>query len=228
MKIINNILSSAVILLLALLLMAGTAGAAGFQNATTTNGSKETDTSIPGYPSNQSEGGYITNIEIWTANTQTQKWQGYYGNVSGNIYLNDSSENSMYNWTVNLNNTSVYATTNSTLPDFAVLYNISSSVLTTLWSFTASSDDISHTYVNITETRDFAGQTVVNPLSATTVKGFRDYVIAGGTAAKGDVLWAGVINSAGVGFKDQDSDYELLVPADPTGADIYYFYIELL
>ena len=230
MKLINNILSSAVILLLALLLMTGTAGAAGFQNTTTTNGSKETDSSQTGYPSNQSEGGYITNIEIWTANTQTQKWQGYYGNVSGNIYLNSSSDQSMYAWTVDLNNTFVYATTNSTLPNTASLYNITNSSLDTLWNFSASSDSISNTYLNTTESKTFAGKTVVNPLGATTSAGYSDYVIAGvgSGAVKADVLWAGLINVSKTGFKGQNADYELLVPADSYLADVYYFYIELL
>lgn len=230
MKIINmNILSSAVTLSLVLLLMAGTAGAAGFQNATTTNGSKETDSSIPGYPSNQSEGGYITNIEIWTANTQTQKWQGYYGNVSGNIYLNSSSDQSMYAWTVDLNNTFVYATTNSTLPNTDSLYNITNSSLDTLWGFSASSDNISNTYLNTSGNQNFAGKTVVDPLGATTSAGYSDYVIAdvGSGAVKADVLWAGLINVSKTGFKGQNADYELLVPVS-SSAELYYFYIELL
>ncbi|MCX9082674.1 MAG: hypothetical protein OIN83_10800 [Candidatus Methanoperedens sp.] len=221
---------SAGIILMSLLLVVGTAGAADFQNATTTNGSKETSPSQTGYPSNQSEGGYITNIEIYTANSQTQKWQGYYGNVSGSIYLNDSSSNSMYAWTVDLNNTFVYATINSTLPNTAGLYNITNSSLDTLYNFTASSDSISNTYFNYTGSQNFAGRTVVNPLSATTSAGYSDYVVSDveSGAVKNDILWAGLINVSKTGFKGQDADYELLVPVDSYLADIYYFYIELL
>ena len=224
-----NALLSAAILLLALLLIAGTASAAGFQNATGVNGTSETDASVIGYSSNQSAGGYVTQIDIYTANTQTQKWQGYYGNVSGNIYLNSSSDQSMYAWTVDLNNTFVYATTNSTLPNTAELYNITNSSLDTLWGFSASSDSISNTYLNTTESKTFAGKTVVNPLGATTSVGYKDYVIAdvSSSAVKADVLWAGLINVSKTGFKGQNADYELLVPVS-SSAELYYFYIELL
>ena len=220
---------SAGIIVLALLLMAGSAAAAGFQNATTTNGSKETSPSQTGYPSNQSEGGYITNIEIYTANSQTQKWQGYYGNVSGNIYLNDSTDNSMYTWVVNLTNTFVYATTNSTLPSWSSLVVADNASLDSLWNFGASSDNITNTYVPSAATPNFAGRSVANPLNVTTAAGYLDYVVAGvDVSTKTNVLWAGTIYSGMTNFKGNPADYELLVPVDPTGPDVYYFYIELL
>jgi len=56
-NIVNNLLSTA-ILLLALLLIAGTASAADFSNSTIVNGTSETASSVIGYVSNQSIGGY--------------------------------------------------------------------------------------------------------------------------------------------------------------------------
>jgi len=224
-----NALLSAAILLLALLLIAGTASAAGFQNATGVNGTSETDASVIGYSSNQSAGGYVTQIDIYTANTQTQKWQGYYGNVSGNIYLNDSTDNSMYTWVVNLTNTFVYATTNSTLPSWSSLVVADNASLDSLWNFGASSDNITNTYVPSAATPNFAGRSVANPLNVTTAAGYLDYVVAGvDVSTKTNVLWAGTIYSGMTNFKGNPADYELLVPVDPTGPDVYYFYIELL
>ena len=55
-NIVNNLLSTA-ILLLALLLIAGTASAADFSNSTIVNGTTETAASVTGYVSNQSKGG---------------------------------------------------------------------------------------------------------------------------------------------------------------------------
>lgn len=47
--------------------------------------------------------------------SNTQTWQGYYGNVTGTVQLADSGDFVMYNWTLATPSGEVYATTNSTV-----------------------------------------------------------------------------------------------------------------
>ncbi len=55
----------------------------------------------PSVPGNISAfAGNITEIIFPEGSGITQSWQGYFGNVSGEIILSDSSKNIMYNWTL--------------------------------------------------------------------------------------------------------------------------------
>ena len=63
---------------------------------------------------NASQGGYVTEINL-SATTQTGKWQGYYGNITGGISLKDTGGASMFDWTATITG-EVIATTNSSTP----------------------------------------------------------------------------------------------------------------
>jgi len=58
--------------------------------------------------------GNATEIDI-TGDSITQSWQGYYGNVSGTITLDDASNYSMYNWTLASPEGEVYASNSSSV-----------------------------------------------------------------------------------------------------------------
>jgi hypothetical protein len=220
-------LLSAGILLITLLLMAGMASAGeALVNTTLFNGTTETYVPTAGYLSNTSQGGYITEINITQLNTQTQNWQGFYGNVTGNIYLKGSAGDSMFNWTVDLTNSYVYATTNDTMNDYDNLVIADPTELDPLWNFSSTiTDNIAGTYYS-TNDSTFVGNVLTGVSNATTVKGFEDYVIqdVASAPAKNNVLWAATIYDAKPNFKGTDSNFELLVPSE---SDIYYFYIEV-
>lgn len=223
---VKGLLSSG-ILLLSLMLMAGATSAGVLVNTTIVNGTKETYANTAGYLYNTSQGGYITEINITQLNTQTQKWQGFYGNVTGNIYLKGSAGLSMFNWTVNLTNTYVYATTNTTGNNYSGLKNATPSELDTLWGFGAVTDKINGTYVASADDPTFVGIPLTNTYNATTVAGFVDYVIQDVSAspAKVNVLWAAKIYEDKTNFKGTTSDFELLVPS--LASEVYYFYLEI-
>ncbi|MBU1959559.1 hypothetical protein KJ680_14245, partial [bacterium] len=44
------------------------------------------------------EAGNITELSI-NATSATKSWQGYYGNISGKLTLDDSTNNTLYDWT---------------------------------------------------------------------------------------------------------------------------------
>lgn len=56
--------------------------------------------------------GNVTQLTI-EGLTVTQSWQGYYGNVTGTITLDDASNNTMYDWTLASPEGEVYAATST-------------------------------------------------------------------------------------------------------------------
>lgn len=60
------------------------------------------------------EAGNITGLDI-NATTVTRSWQGYYGNVTGNLVLMDAWNNTMYDWQDSEPQGEIYASINSTI-----------------------------------------------------------------------------------------------------------------
>jgi hypothetical protein len=56
-----------------------------------------TTRSVSGISNVSAQGGNVTQVNI-DALTVTRTWQGYFGNVTGNIHLDDASNNSFYIW----------------------------------------------------------------------------------------------------------------------------------
>src|SRR3989338_8064271 len=63
----------------------------------------------------QAEAGNVTSLQI-VATKITSRWQGFYGNITGNITLSDSSSNSMYNWMETAPRGEIYAVNSSATP----------------------------------------------------------------------------------------------------------------
>jgi len=226
---VNGLLSAG-ILVVYLLLMAGAASAAEFLvNTSLDNGTKETYVPTAGSLFNTTQGGYITEINITQLNTQTQNWQGFYGNVTGNIFLKGNlGTYSMFNWTVDLTNSYVYATTNATGNNYSGLQNATPSELDTLWGFGNITDNINGTYLPSTDDPTFVGNSLTDTYNATTASNFLDYVIQDVSVTppnKANVLWAAKIYAAKQNFKGTLSNFELLVPS--LASEVYYFYLEI-
>jgi hypothetical protein len=58
--------------------------------------------------------GNVTELNIFGFSV-TQTWQGYFGNVTGVITLNDNSDNVMYNWSLTSPQGEIYASTNNSI-----------------------------------------------------------------------------------------------------------------
>jgi hypothetical protein len=236
-----NTLLSAGILLLALLLMAGTASAATVGNTIIVNGTQEYAPLRTGETYNTSIGGNITQIDVYTSTNQTQNWQGFWGNVSADIFLNGTNGQSMFKWLIDLNNTYVYAKTNDTLPNFNGFDYINITNVDRNWfSNKPMSDNVTNTYLNATSdvgrNDTIFVNNVVNTNRVNTSAGFVDYVIQDVPydtvlANKNQTIWAATIyNPKKPNFKQIESSYELLVPVNMTatpGGERYWFYIEI-
>jgi|APSaa5957512622_1039677.scaffolds.fasta_scaffold05201_5 hypothetical protein len=82
--------------------------------ASVTPGASERSSS--GQASNHSAlAGNMTELTIFAGGSDSQTWQGYYGNVSGGLTLGDSSNNVLYNWSVITPAGEVYASTNESI-----------------------------------------------------------------------------------------------------------------
>jgi hypothetical protein len=58
--------------------------------------------------------GNVTELTI-TGFSITQSWQGYFGNISGTIFLADASDNVMYDWSLASPKGEIYASTNNSI-----------------------------------------------------------------------------------------------------------------
>jgi len=235
-KVNFNTVLSAAILVLSLLFIAETAAAAigdsDLDQALIINGTNETQPLRDGYLYNQSAGGYITQIDLYESQNQTQNWQGYYGNVSGTITLSGDGGAEMYNWSVNVTNRSIYAVANSDFTAWDTLFPANITLLDQLWfNSSVRADTIKNTYKTGIGNRTFV-DTSINASHVNTTHGFLDHVIqsvdpASVSATIEDVLWAAVVEEPKTNFKGGLSNYELLVPVNSSSPEKYYFYMEL-
>jgi hypothetical protein len=76
-----------------------------------------TSTFVPGNYPTQTHNAVAGNITalVLTALGQTKAWQGYYGNITGSITLDDANNFTFYNWTSAEPQGKIYATLNSSI-----------------------------------------------------------------------------------------------------------------
>lgn len=173
-------------------------------------------------------GGGITNDNM-SINYSTNNWAAFYGNISGNIFLGDSSNTLLYSWNIsNFSDSVVYAST-SPISDWSDS-NIRSTTLfdQSKFFFTGVNDNSTNTF-NETETFISPSLSKSNTYYSRTMQNgvegnFKTYSLF--AIAENDFIWA-------VNVRDDDSsfipgqtvDYQLLVPS--TDSFTYNFYLEL-
>jgi len=197
--------------------------------------SRGTNTDASSNPQN-AQAGNVTQLNI-NQSRITQIWQGYYGNVSGQIVLENSGGDRFYDWTYTAVTGEVYASRN-TIPDWSTI-NCTNS---TQWEAEESSlniasadtDGINETYDTVTHPTFQVGTKTIpsNYCQAT-----RPYNNAGAPGAWYNVLmnsnstntvYVVVLSEDQTAFDGSTADFELLVPTDKSsGLATYYFYVEL-
>ncbi|MCD4810328.1 MAG: hypothetical protein K8R17_10580, partial [Methanosarcinales archaeon] len=200
---------------------------------------------------NDAEGGYITEMNL-DGNSQTVKWQGYYGNIDGKILLADENGYSMFNWTWDAaSGGSVFAIARTTMPNFTAVgvaaYNITPAnadvALTTdgTWSQNGT-DSVNITFGNTEDNSVFnvSGYTVAVDTRASVAtlnntggdSNFTEVLLSDQTVYNdvGDMIWTCIIADDETNYAGDTSDYQMIVPAKDSagGTTTYYFYVELL
>jgi len=187
------------------------------------------------------QGGNVTELAI-DALTITKAWQGYYGNVTGNIHLDDAANNSFYVWG-NATGVSgeVYASRNSS-PDWSTI-NCSNTTQRTL----------ENTYLGLSLTD---GDSVINTFNATSHPSFyvgsrqmnanscfSTNIFVNGTSQNtsfyqilladetNNTVYTTIIESDAYGYNSRRMDFQLMVGENEhfgsEGPSSYYFFVEL-
>ena len=184
------------------------------------------------------QGGNITNVDI-TVQSQTNAWQGYYGQVSGNLSLADASGDVMYAWTGPTIQGEVFASMSNavTWASIAAVNNITTTINCTHGqnitgtgddrvnkTFTISSGPRANTNIGtqtITTNTACAANTYVSG-AAPAQDQWEEYILTDGS----NTVWATEINDSGTAFTGGAEDFQLIVPANQSVL-VYYLYVEL-
>jgi len=179
------------------------------------------------------EGGNITNADL-TASTLTDKWAGYFGNVTGMLILRKNSDGwDLYNWTYAPGAGGEVCASTNTAFSFTGAQAATQANINTAWSFDSTDADDAVDTFNDGTCYDlvFAQGTVQNAIKATHM-GYSDYETCGITDSDGGTNkndFAFCTNmSQGKNYLNVSVGYELIVPTqEGTGTETYYFYVEL-
>jgi hypothetical protein len=186
--------------------------------------------------------GNVTELNF-IANTVTQTWQGYFGNITGTIVLGNSNNQSMYNWNISAPSGEVYATRTSDVPAWASITCADQAAVdledTALGvNPTVDQDSVNKTFVNITFTPFFVGNVNINDTqdcravnlydqNGVSSSNFQEVLLHSGA----DMIYTALITQDSLGFDNRAHDFEMLVGENGHNGDTdvtpYYFYIEL-
>ncbi len=205
-------------------------------------------------PTLEAVAGNVTQLTV-AGTTVTQTWQGYYGNVTGTITLDDASNNTMYDWSLASPEGEIYASQAAVtwtsgnvkcydlqLTDVGYSAHVTLSELET--SLGLASDDIDGVDETFTEgtTYDsfYVGDYQIDATCPETQtyngsetkdsSSFQEVLLYDNTS--NEIVYTAIIEETEpIGFNDQYWDFQMLVGEDghngDTGTTTYYFYVEL-
>jgi hypothetical protein len=165
----------------------------------------------------------------------TDTWQGFFGNVSGQIVLENAVGNNFYDWSVTSLTGEVYATRNqvsdwSTVNCSNITYMQSEE--TSLSIVLNATDGVNETFISTSHpgfsvgTTEVSGCPSTRPYNSTAQSGMFWNVLLRTTSVSSiyTVLLADDQNA----FDGGTADFEILVPVNrTTGQAVYFFYTEI-
>ncbi len=175
-------------------------------------------------------GGNVSQVNVSSVQV-TDKWVGFYGEVSGSIVLGDSTGHTFYQWTISDPSGAVVYATNGTVSDWSslsALYADSGYLPDFLISGT---DSFNNTF---TSQEDFTSPTLsVSAVNYTTTwqggaqgTDFKTYAMYADSGAT--LVWAGKVVADQTSFNSGTADYQILAGVNQIGAtQTFYFYLEL-
>ncbi len=173
------------------------------------------------------EGGNITEVNL-EADTYTERWAGFYGNVTGNISLgSESADLYQWEWTP-ASEGEVIASTDGSGITWASLENGSATEVDIAWSFTSSGSDNATAAFTDSDTFTIGDTTMTSaPAVATLGTSYKTGIVKDNTTVidTDDLLFVVNIINDGTTFNSGTHDFEMMVPTGTT--ETYYFYVEL-
>ncbi len=165
--------------------------------------------------SDEAYGGNVTLMNL-TATASTDRWQGYYGNVTGTLSLGIGTD-IFYDFS-SAAATAVYASQNQTF-NFANIEASTGAEIDTEWGYTGS-DIAANIYAGA---RNVAG--VVTQTVTLASGNFVSAIFDDSGVSDKSYFAFGVNVTTAACFDGNQCDYELMVPAD--GLETYYFFVEI-
>ena len=187
--------------------------------------------------------GNVTEINL-NANAVTQTWQGYFGNITGNIVLGDSSNNTFYNWALANPKGEIFATKTASVPAWTSVRcsnvtEISAEDTALGTNESRDSDSINNTFAARVHNSFFVGSVSIpqnncystNLYNATGAQSvyFKEVLLS--DAASHGVIYTGLLDNNAPGFDGKTHDFQIIVGENGHNGDTtttpYYFYLEL-
>ena len=181
------------------------------------------------------EGGNVTEVNL-TSNSSTEKWAGFYGNVSGYLLLAQSyTLPAMYVWTWSADSGGEVCASVGSDFAWASLATETAADIDTTWGFTATdSDSAANTFTDASASYDVNGQTGtttgVNTYDNTGTQDWETFALNdGGGNNKADIAFCVNMSDTNTFAVGGTGAYQLMVPTDEAfGAfETYFFYVEL-
>jgi len=210
----------------------------GVQGATgiSVGGTSRLSSSQSSTQSTGAEAGNVTELNI-SGRGITTHWAGFYGDVSGNLSLGDSSGNIFYDWTGLGEEVigEVFASTDNALSWASVACITEGQIATldtALGIIGSDPDGVEETYSSTTHPGFSVGGIPLSNCNATNAYSnsasdaglYYQILLTDGT----DVIYTTLINDSGTGFDNTPYDFQLLVgEPDSAGSTTMYFYIEI-
>ncbi len=177
------------------------------------------------------EGGNVTPVNL-TGNISTEKWAGYWGNVSGSIVLSPGVA-MFYTWAwSSANGGEVCAVAAPSGFDWTSVQTTAAGAIDSVWNFLSSDTDSGTNTLTSSCNVDVAGTPVAGSAGVTTGGGtFETCAVADSPtpAAKSDLAFCVNITQGGTLFNSLTGDYQLLAPTNETAGatETHYFWLEL-
>jgi len=186
------------------------------------------------------QGGNVTQVNI-DALSITKTWQGYYGNITGNIHLDDGNNQSFYVWGNGTLTGEVYATRNGTVQWTTINCTNGTQRLAEesyLGVITSDGDSVTNTFNDTSHPAFYVG---LQQIQANSCLGTN--LLVNGTQSStefyqvllsdnsSNLVYTSLIEDDSYAYNSQLADFQLLVGENEHDGNIgptpYYFFIEL-
>jgi len=177
-------------------------------------------------------GGNITAVNI-SGSSITDRWTGFYGNISGIVRLADAAGNKFYQWTINVITGAIVYASNGTVSNWSTLAPARFVDMPSYLIQTAA-DNYSNTFFQ-NETFTTNLQSIPNTFYTLTLNSsvqnstFKTYAFTADVNATADdnstIIFAGKAVQQSNAFNNAAADFQIIAPA--RSATTYYFYLEL-
>lgn len=174
------------------------------------------------------QGGNATTLNA-TTETQTVTWQGFYGEVAGNMSLGNTANDILYSWT-NTTNGTIYLSRKQSI-NFANITAVNTCTVDEAITGNGS-DRVNNTFRPSNNSEFIVGGTIIAPGTACAMNTFvnnasqsslfEEIILTDDGATP---IYTTQIEENAAGFDGQPHDWQALVPSNKTTLK-YYVYVE--